>query len=458
MRTRAAVLTVVLVAEALVGAQQRPREAPRTGEPYTAATTAILVDVVVRDKRGRPVTDLTKEDFEIYENDVPQTVGSFSVVSRASGIGIQVRRRAPGTTTVASSVDPAESAAPPEADEKPPTTAMVFDSLTPEALSLAQTAALAELPMNGKSPGRLGVFSTEPGLAAAAALYRGPRARAVGRPPSVCRGHLARRGRGSSGARRSTTASSSSTRCRAASASTGRRPSALATTTRSTAQAIVEAQMANMEMRMIRNFETIDRDHRGIRHRQRADDHHPVAHLVAGPQDDRLLLRGPPGVAGAPGQARLGRQRGQPRQRQRVRHRRGGPAAPEHAERDPPGDRHGRRRAAAPERHSRDSDRRAADARRRADRRPAAPRSAGRPGAPGGGHRRLPRARHQRPGVGVQADRRGQPLPLHADLLAEERALRRQVQDASASRCAATARRCSRARGTSPCGRRWRRC
>ena len=126
MRTQTALVTLLLVAETLAGAQQRPREAPRTGEPYTAATTAILVDVVVRDKRGKPITDLTKDDFEIYENEVPQTVGSFSVVSRASGIGIQVKRRLPGTTTVATSEQtkvPRRSTTPsrPELHESPRT-------------------------------------------------------------------------------------------------------------------------------------------------------------------------------------------------------------------------------------------------------------------------------------------------------------------------------------------------
>ena len=64
---------------------------------YTAATTAILVDVVVRDKRGRPITDLTRDDFEIVRGlRSPQTVGSFSIVARASGIGIHVRKKYAG--------------------------------------------------------------------------------------------------------------------------------------------------------------------------------------------------------------------------------------------------------------------------------------------------------------------------------------------------------------------------
>jgi VWFA-related protein len=261
MRTQTALVTLLLVAETL-GAQQRPREAPRANEPYTAATTAILVDVVVRDKRGRPITDLTKEDFEIYEDTVPQTVGSFSVVSRASGIGIQVRRRAPGTTTVSTAGTPAEA---PESktDDRPPTTAMVFDSLTPEALSLAQTAALAELPMNGKSPGRLGVFSTEPGLRLLQpytedlALVRS----------AVRRVSAAGTAREDAEVQRLAQINDRLRQLDAISGAVGvDRPAGFGpgSDNSSTAQNIVEAQMANMEMRMIRNFETIDRDHRGF--------------------------------------------------------------------------------------------------------------------------------------------------------------------------------------------------
>ena len=39
---------------------------------------AVLVDVVVRDKRGQPVRDLAQSDFEIIEDGVPQKIGSFT--------------------------------------------------------------------------------------------------------------------------------------------------------------------------------------------------------------------------------------------------------------------------------------------------------------------------------------------------------------------------------------------
>jgi hypothetical protein len=52
--------------------------------------TAVLVDAVVRDRQGRPVTDLTADDFEIYENGVRQALGAFTRVARGDGIGIGV--------------------------------------------------------------------------------------------------------------------------------------------------------------------------------------------------------------------------------------------------------------------------------------------------------------------------------------------------------------------------------
>src|SRR5204862_6970879 len=40
------------------------------------------VDVVVRDRHGNPVVGLTKADFEIFENGVPQPVTNFYEVRR----------------------------------------------------------------------------------------------------------------------------------------------------------------------------------------------------------------------------------------------------------------------------------------------------------------------------------------------------------------------------------------
>ena len=45
------------------------------------------LDVVVKDKKGRPVKDLKDTDFEIYEDGKPQRIESFRFVLREGGAG-----------------------------------------------------------------------------------------------------------------------------------------------------------------------------------------------------------------------------------------------------------------------------------------------------------------------------------------------------------------------------------
>src|SRR5687768_9016377 len=115
-RIRTAVALGVVAAAAIVGAQQ-PQRAPGT---LTEGVTAVLVDVVVRDRRGQPVRDLTAADFQILEDGVPQSVGAFTAFMDAKPV-------APAATAAA----PVPSASPaggaPAPDERPLVTALVFD-------------------------------------------------------------------------------------------------------------------------------------------------------------------------------------------------------------------------------------------------------------------------------------------------------------------------------------------
>lgn len=133
---------------------------------YQATATAVLVDVVVRDRHGRPVTDLNAADFELREDGVLQELGSFTRVSRGGGIGVRVGLREPGATTLIEHGRPAASddAAAASPTSYPAVTALVFDALSADAVSLCQRAALAHLPMSGLVDARVAVFSTEPSL------------------------------------------------------------------------------------------------------------------------------------------------------------------------------------------------------------------------------------------------------------------------------------------------------
>jgi VWFA-related protein len=63
----------LILLSASLAAQQAP--------VFRAAVDRVRVDVVVTDSNDRPVTDLTRADFEIVENGRPQTITDFRLVS-----------------------------------------------------------------------------------------------------------------------------------------------------------------------------------------------------------------------------------------------------------------------------------------------------------------------------------------------------------------------------------------
>src|SRR5215475_8721820 len=94
--------------------QNPPGQTRQTGQDHPIRVKTELIDLraVVTDKRGQPITDLKKEDFELMENGKPQEVSFFSVV-KIPGRG-EARRSenspANGTTGVpAGATRPAET-------------------------------------------------------------------------------------------------------------------------------------------------------------------------------------------------------------------------------------------------------------------------------------------------------------------------------------------------------------
>jgi VWFA-related protein len=132
------------------------------GATYLARATAVLVDAVVRDKRGQPVLNLARNDFEIYEDDILQEIASFTLVSKGAGIGIDVRYRTPDAERT-SLIEPTGSPRTSEV-EFPSVVALVFDALSQESLAICQKAALRHVGMMGETQAHIAVFETEPGL------------------------------------------------------------------------------------------------------------------------------------------------------------------------------------------------------------------------------------------------------------------------------------------------------
>ena len=80
-RALPAVGLVALMALSL-RAQQVPPPAPvpEAQPTFRSGVTAVSTDVIARDRNGRFVTNLTRDDFTVLEDGVPQTITSFSLV------------------------------------------------------------------------------------------------------------------------------------------------------------------------------------------------------------------------------------------------------------------------------------------------------------------------------------------------------------------------------------------
>ena len=246
---------------ARLAAQTAPRGAPQS---YQSQVTAVLVDVVVRDKKGRPVTDLTAEDFELREDGALQKIGSFSLVNRGTGLGISVRqRRATGTTAV----DPTRPAGNPvKSTDAPAVTALVFDDLGAEALILSQRAALGYVPSTGESSSQIGVFAADPAIRTLQAYTD---------DFALVRHAIKRIAASGTSQQEAASQRMQALRERQSEMDSRALANPIATSAAGTAslggagasseigQLEVERRLVEGEIRMLRSFDTLDRDHRG---------------------------------------------------------------------------------------------------------------------------------------------------------------------------------------------------
>ena len=147
-----------------LGARQAPAPARATASEPTQVS-AILVDVVVRDRQGKPVAGLTAEDFEITEDGVVQTLGSLTPVFKSAPEPAGTAQRAaaekaapaPPAGPVAAATTAAEAA-----QEAPEVIALVFDRLTADGRALAHTASMKYLgAAKGASRHYMGVFAID---------------------------------------------------------------------------------------------------------------------------------------------------------------------------------------------------------------------------------------------------------------------------------------------------------
>jgi VWFA-related protein len=260
--TRSAVLalSVAVAAGAVVTGQAERQPSQGQSDPsFVSRATAVLVDVVVRDRQGNLVLDLKADEFELLEDGIRQEIGSFTLVSRGAGIGIDVKLKSPeeARTVVAT-----PGTRPEEPEPLPSVVALVFDMLSPEAMNFAQKAALAHIKMSGETESRIGVFATEPQVRVLQRYTTDPALVRKAVQQLITGGDQGREAR----AERIEQLRERRRAMQAAGLSMdpGSNPQAeQGQNVGMFGQAEVERRLMQGEMRMLQAFESLDRDHRG---------------------------------------------------------------------------------------------------------------------------------------------------------------------------------------------------
>lgn len=230
--------------------QQQPPPLRTTGT-LNEGVTAVLIDVVVRDKRGQPVRDLALSDFQVLEDGVPQTLGSFTPVFAGTAVPASPPPAAAGASNPAAGSPPVNSG--------PAVTALVFDRLTPEARRLAVTAAQGYLGTKEEAPNYIGIFGVDLALTPYAPFTRNA---------NVLRQALARMASRASSSGNSAEQRQQKTNADQQAATAGQAAASAAAAGGPGASAAMgtapaAALLAQMQSKMIQDFDVMERDQSG---------------------------------------------------------------------------------------------------------------------------------------------------------------------------------------------------
>jgi VWFA-related protein len=128
------------------------QDPPAREQQISFKTAEVLLDVVVKDKKGRVVKDLTAADLEIYEDGAKQEIESFRLVTRTSTGKAEEKEGAP-----VNSINLTKG----ETDVGVSAIALVFDRLSQDARTRAHDAAISYVGEDSRPNDFIGVFNID---------------------------------------------------------------------------------------------------------------------------------------------------------------------------------------------------------------------------------------------------------------------------------------------------------
>jgi VWFA-related protein len=161
----ASILILVLtITSAFPSLAQKQDPQDKDDETVVVGTNEVLLDAVVKDKRGHVVKDLKPSDFEIYEDGVRQEVRSFRLITREPVATPDASNN--GEATTASRPSGGRASRSPLNANRASAVALVFDRLSPDARARARSAALSYVGDEVRPDDFIGVFNIDLSLRA----------------------------------------------------------------------------------------------------------------------------------------------------------------------------------------------------------------------------------------------------------------------------------------------------
>ncbi|HEX6719544.1 MAG TPA: VWA domain-containing protein [Pyrinomonadaceae bacterium] len=259
-----AILGIVLTVSPLCLTFAQDPSQQKTEDVVRVRTNEVRLDIVVKDKKGRLVRDLTAGDFEVAEDGVGQQIQSFRFVNR------EAPAEGNGKSNVAGNESQPEASQPSGTNRTTPgVTALVFDRLSPEARSLARKAGLAYAQEGMAAGDFTGVFRIDQSLITLqpftdnTAMVKDAVAQATGATGSTY-ASSAQRTRDLADRSIALDQQIDSSQATTSSAGASRDSAAASAAGAAAGQAAAEQKFNELESNILRQFEELERDQQGF--------------------------------------------------------------------------------------------------------------------------------------------------------------------------------------------------
>ena len=147
-----------LIISAPLGSRSQNPAAQQPAQQVSISSAEVLLDVVVKDKKGKFVKDLNTADLEIYEDGAKQQIESFRLVTRASAGKSAPEKTDKKETAPAAAPANTIKLASGENDIGVSAIALVFDRLSTDARRRAHSSAMTYVGEDTRPNDYIGVF------------------------------------------------------------------------------------------------------------------------------------------------------------------------------------------------------------------------------------------------------------------------------------------------------------